>query len=254
MKHPFIYIGANIRTGSTLLQELLTFNNSYIFHEPWFGREIFENYDTSRDQLKAYGVDLDKIIHTGQPTIVEVLVRVADKIPQIGVKEVRNNNWEVYRNIFSNIRYIIIGRDPRDIYISRHYYVKRGKASRYTNGFNPQILANELIPDFVRLTEIYETGKAMKVKYEDLCTNPMLLEDIKKFVESPIPALTAGQPGSFLSKIERGQYEINTHGSTLTEKSVNRYDKETDENVKGQADEFNNQMKEYREFWGYEHL
>lgn len=50
---PFIYIAAFVRSGSTLLQEMLTYlPYSYIFHEPSFHRKKIQNKSLFEGDLK----------------------------------------------------------------------------------------------------------------------------------------------------------------------------------------------------------
>jgi hypothetical protein len=64
-----IYIAGIMRTGTTLLQELLTLlPYSFIFHEPWWGIGKFYNSDTAIAELQKFGI-FDKIDNPDHATV-----------------------------------------------------------------------------------------------------------------------------------------------------------------------------------------
>ena len=116
-EYPFVYIGSLMRTGSTVMQECLTkVPFSFIFCEPKFGQKIFK---------------IDPKFLTDLPFNVRLYlpngpVRYGSekgKIAQVGVKEIKNNGWRDYLKYFSDVRFVLTGRNPRDIYLSVNDWV-----------------------------------------------------------------------------------------------------------------------------------
>ena len=96
---------------------------------------------------------------------------------------------------------------------------------------------------------MFETGKAMLVRYEDFCKYPSTtLFDMKEFVNSPIQD---GNVGGFLSNNPKriGEYKI--HGNEVTDSRVCRWKQEKNQKLVKQANRFYELMKDYRIFWGY---
>lgn len=249
MKYPFIYISSLLRTGSTLLQEMLTKHPySFIFHEPQFGLNKFKNYEINIQGLKNYISDLSLLVRCHNfKTISEFFKK---QNIQFGVKEIRNSGWKRYNEFFPEIKYILTGRDPHDIYISAYNVLQRSKSWKPAFlPFCPEGLYKELEPDMNRQFEIFKTQDCIKVKYEDLCSDPECFNKIKKFVKSPIPDV--GDIGAFHSVVPRGKYETNVHHGNLTTKVVNRWEHEKNEELIQQANHFFNLMKDYNNFWGY---
>lgn len=242
-KYPFIYICSTVRTGSTLLGELLTEENkAYIFHEPWFTRGRFLNYQYAFETLSRWGVDTEKLM--GMDSTVDILFYLSDLF-QLGVKEVRNIRWELYESVFDDIRWLIIVRDPRDVYISRYYYnIRRKYPFR-----SPSDFFEECLPDIKRQIDVADKPNSMVVKYEDLCINSDAILDVRKFVESPVES--EGFVGEFHQLIPRGYYELSVHSNSVTDKVVNRHKMETNTELLGLADEYYLLMKDYNEKWGY---
>ena len=123
---PFIYIGALIRTGSTLLSEALTrFPFSYIFHEPNLGRNVLAWNQADVKIWKARGAALDhatfihklaalffRKTHTRPDYIVSLLKRrylpvLGQHVEQIGVKETRNAGWVHYAKHIPGMKTIL---------------------------------------------------------------------------------------------------------------------------------------------------
>jgi hypothetical protein len=170
---------------------------------------------------------------------------------QVGVKEIRNGPWEFYNNIFKNyIKYVLIGRHPKDIYISCHYQLKR--SDHWTpriKPFNPAGLYGELSYDIEAMFCMSEKKDSFKVKYEELCDNEGILENIKEFVKSPIKK--NGSVGAFHTRLKRGDYENSVHDFKITKKAVYRYKFEQDKKLLKDAEAFYTLMSDYNNFWGY---
>ena len=247
---PFIYIAGLQRTGSTLIQELLTEKGKcFFFHEPWFGSGLFENYKTSVEILNEWGLQGENLLsmNVSLPLTFWKLSRV---IPQIGIKEIRHQGWEMYLNMFDDIRWIVLAREPRDIYVSSHYFLQRTNVwkPRFPP-FSPKGLFQELQPDIDRQIEICQTQpQVMRVKYEEFARSVDTITNIRQFTESDVGGNTVG---SFHKRLGRGDYELHIHNGTISGKQVNRWERETDIELINNFNEFYELMKDYREFWGY---
>ena len=134
MKIPFIYICSLMRTGSTFLQEALTDPpHSLILSEPRFNGSVFRFNKEMKQQIRAAGLVVPK--NNNERAALEEL---NNSVGQVCVKEIRNRGWKGYLNSFKdNIRVILIGRDPRDIYISAYGVKQRGNSWKPKHGLTP---------------------------------------------------------------------------------------------------------------------
>jgi Sulfotransferase family len=268
--HPFIYIAALIRTGSTLLSEILTeLPYSFIFHEPHIGKNTFRAQDPDIALLGSYGIDLPRFLKLRLPLafffrrlrflgyrqdymvrqVKEYLIpRMSEAALQVGVKEVDNRGWRNYVRHFPNMRVILTGRDPRDIYLSICHKWQRGTLKRYQSISQSLILA-DLDRQFQIQKSLFIATDCMKVRYEDLCTGFETIVAIKEFVSSPLVAI--GRPGRFIAATEIRKDEAILHGGHITAQQVERWKRETDPQLMAEALQVYNQMEEYRNFWGY---
>jgi hypothetical protein len=73
----------------------------------------------------------------------EVLPKLLENFEQIGFKEIRNERWRNYLKHFPNMKIILNGRDPRDIYVSLYHRVQKGK-SGWQEPFMPEAVAAHL--------------------------------------------------------------------------------------------------------------
>ena len=247
---PFIYIAGLMRTGSTLIQELLTEKGKcFFFHEPWFGTGLFENYETSVKMLNEWGLNGERLLNAPLPI---AFLQLSKAIPQIGIKEIRHQGWEMYLNLFDDIRWVVLAREPRDIYVSAHYFLKRTNVwvPRFPP-FSPKGLFQELQPDIERQIEICETQpNVMKVKYEELVKeHEGVISRIRAFTGSVVGS--EQKVGSFHQRLGRGDYEIQLHNGTISGKQVGRWNRETDLELINDFNEFYELMKDYRKYWDY---
>lgn len=250
-KHPFIYIAGLMRTGSTLIQELLTEKRKcFFFHEPWFGSGLFEHMDLAHKILSEWEYNADVIVNNGIP-IPNMFLRLASVCPQVGIKEIRHQGWEMYNNLFNDIRWIVLARDPRDIYVSSYHLMNRVDVwqPRFPP-FGPEGMFKELWPDAQRQIEIIQTQKnVMRLRYEEFVSDTSLFERLRAHADSPLSE--AGEVGAFHKLIKRGQYELETHNGSIGNIHVHRWKKETDFELISGMNEFFDMMKEYNNFWGY---
>ncbi len=252
LAYPFIIIYSIFRSGSTLLQELLSnMPHSYIFHEPRFTLNIFNNRDSNLEGLKAHSELYYSLKELKEPFLTNAIdIFKQFSYIQFGVKEVKNLDWKAYSEYIGNIKFLLLGRDPRDIYISYYYYLLR-------NGFslshaNPKLLFERLYKAFQKQVEIFDKiDDCVKIRYEDLCNDEKKIEEIKEFVESPIPENETGEIG-FFHIIFSKKYELDLHNKKVTNQSTFRYKKEKNKEVLSDANKFFNLFNEYNDFWSYE--
>ena len=271
LQHPFIYIAALMRTGSTLLSEALTaIPYSFVFHEPHFGKNFFRSHDYQDQMFAEHGIDLvrwrrqrlriafvlRRLRRFGFPQnfMVQQLKLLAQnemfdgQEAQLGVKEVRNLGWENYARVFPDMRVILTGRDPRDVFLSIYELQKRGP---WHNKFavTPDAVSAELDTEFRIQRKLSETFDCLKVRYEDLCTDPAVLESVKHFVDSPIPS--SGSIGAFVGGQTSRLQEAAKHNAGISKTSVSRWRQEPDSQKLHDAVSTLRKMPAYAEFWGY---
>lgn len=270
MNRPFVYIASLRRTGSTVLAEALTsFPTSFIFREPELGRGRFNLRPGDAELFEIHGVDLNAFqdqfagrtfsrairsrLMGRLPSLVgifksEVIDKLSGVVSQFGVKEIRHQGWESYLEHFPDRRVILTGRDPRDIYISVYHRVRQGKGT-WQGPLTPRALADNLMTEFARQLEIAKGGEFLRIKYEDLCTDPSVVQKALRFVGSPL--FSPGGVGGFNAENPDRREEAELHGGKITDKRVRRWASETDRKLLDAAKETYALMGEYCEFWGY---
>jgi hypothetical protein len=269
--YPFIYIASLPRTGSTLIGELLTQPPyAFIFQEPHLGKNYFALQENDVVRLKKYDVDLPQFVKyrllwafflrrlrpfgVQQDYMVKQFKRVLmpqlfGNKAQIGVKEIRHQGWQNYLRHFPKMRVIMTGRDPRDLYISYFRKWQRGTI-RWERPFTPQTVAQELNEQFNYQLAIKNATQCLTVRYEDLCSRPKIVEEIKQFSQSPIP--TQGEVGAFISTHPSRINESEIHRKAITSQQVGRWRTETDSQLLADATTLFNLMPNYCTFWGFD--
>lgn len=269
MDRPFIYVASLRRTGSTVLSEALTLlPYSFIFREPKLGQNRFAIKQSDAALFLEHGIDLYalekrwrlkgktmRIFGQQQEDYMlaafkdELMPRLLRCVSQVGVKEIGHSGWRMYLRQFPDMKIVLTGRDPRDIYLSLYYRMKSGKAA-WHGAYTPRAVAEDLNREFRHQRDMASVTECLQVKYENLCTDPTMPEQIKSFIRSPIP--TIGAVGSFnaVNPVRRDEYAI--HGDQITDRQVNRWKGETDQKLLQEARETFELMAEYCEFWGYE--
>ncbi len=270
LNRPFVYIASLRRTGSTVLAEALTsFPSSFIFREPELGRGRFNLRPGDAELFAAQGVDLHSFQDqfAGRSVFRSIRARVSGRLPSLvptfksqvmdplagvvsqwGVKEIRHDGWESYFEQFTEIRTILTGRDPRDIYISLHHRLRQGKGT-WRGPFTPRAVAADLMSEFARQLQIEKRGACLRITYEDLCTDPSVLQAALRFVESPL--VSPGGVGGFNAENPQRREEAALHGGEITDKRVRRWASETDRQLLDAASETYALMRAYCEYWGY---
>lgn len=243
------------RTGTTLLSEALTqLPRAFVFREPglFCGGLGLKAADVQR--LLAHGLDLRAVAADRRPRSTDggavarrfreqVLEPARAVLGQVGIKEIRYG--PAFREVLAGlgeVRVIAIARDPRDIYLSL-----AGRPltfdMRLDGPFGPDAVARDIEREALRQRELVELSGALRVRYEDLCTQPAVLERIRAFVGSPVSG-DAGIGG--LSANNRA-----LHGTVVTAQRVRRHEREPDGRRAAEADEVAAALGWYREEWGY---
>ncbi len=257
---PFILIAALPRTGSTVLSEALTHPpDCYILVEPCLNSNRYSINDASAEFFAQRGIHLQRYrrlfklgrhfgVHTMwwfRNLLAPRLLKVTE---QVGVKEINNQGWQHYVRSFENIRVILTARDPRDIYISLHYFVAGGKG-KMVGMQDPASLAERIGELFSYQEELFKAVETLKVRYEDLCTDPTMLPKIKRYVHSDAPdKVTVGQ---FNAANPRRRDEFELHGEQLSNRRIERWRSEPDADVVAKAHRFMELLPRFCEFWGY---
>jgi len=270
MIYPFVYIASLPRTGSTLLSEALTqLPYAFILHEPHLGKNYFAVKSNDATRLKACGVDLYAFVKYRLPFAFllrrlrpfrfpqDYMVReVKQKLlphltcdTQIGVKEIAHVGWQNYIKHFPDMKVILTGRDPRDIYLSMYRKSQRDRVS-WRGPFNPTTVARFLNKEFEMQLALSKTVDSLSVRYEDFCRDAAVLQQVKDFAQSPIPTL--GTIGAYISSHPTRTFEHDIHGGEITIKSVNRWKDETDPCLLAEANACLEQMSAYSQYWGYQ--
>ena len=251
-EYPFVYIGSLMRTGSTVMQECLTkVPFSFIFCEPKFGQKIFKIDPKFLTDL-PFNVRLYLKPPSVEMLAKKLMPKLKGKIAQVGVKEIKNNGWRDYLKYFSDVRFVLTGRNPRDIYLSVNDWVALRNPHAWKRGgiLIPELLFSAVNMDFIRQKQMFKAGKAMRVKYEEFCKDPdTILSNVKEFVKSPIPNI--GEIGGYTSVNPKRGAEYRRHGKKITSLRINRWKKEPDKQLVLRAEKFANLMSDYCNFWGY---
>jgi len=175
--------------------------------------------------------------------------KLESRISQIGVKEIFHTGWEMYSRHFPEMRVILLGRDPRDIYISLYHRWKNGTAA-WSGSYTPERVANYLRREFRRQLQMLNTARCFKVRYEDLCQGSEIYNRIKEFADSPIRGI--GEVGIFNKANQARINEYQLHGDAITARRVYRWKQEKDKALLANAQKVFDLMPEYCSFWGYE--
>jgi hypothetical protein len=231
-----------------MLEILTELPYSFIFHEPALCNNKFNTKRKNLKRILELGIDVNLILNP--PSLIkfkqDVIPVLKKNVMQIGVKEVWSTHWKNYLKVFPDTRIIIIGRDPRDLYISICYWRNRLQPKRLSPRRAKLLKAQINIQK-----EMFNTGSAIKVRYEDLCNNQEeTILKIKEFVNSPIP--DTGKIGAFLSTLSKRKREYEQHGNEITTSSIGRWKTESNKNIVRWANKYFDSIPEYCDFWGYE--
>ena len=257
MTRPLVLIAALQRTGSTLVSELLTeLPRTFVFREPrvFSGRVDLKADDLER--LRAVpGAQLGMTAGRGPAADpveaarwfgADVYRPLSRQLEQIGLKEIRyGTRWREVLELLGELaplRVVALGRDPRDIYLSLAERA-RVRRVRLPGPFGPASVALDIEREFAAQRELIAATGALTVRYEDLCGDPRVRTEIRRFVDSPVTG--AGAVGVF----KHSNREV--HGHRVTSRRVQRWRDEPDAGLRAGAAETLERLDGYCRFWGY---
>lgn len=249
-EYPFIYIAALRRTGSKLLAAALTeVPHSFILREPGFPRGCVGFDAKTCNDLLLHGIDLHTLrsrLESDGESVKNVWKIVYQEmltmVHQVGTKEIRHNKWWKVANLLDDVRFIVTARDPRDICLSVCRKGLREDLPAMRRGMDPEAMAEYIKDEFAHQRAMIKDQQAIKVRYEDLCTNPHIYEEIKAFVNSPIPRSDHANVDINARTIPKG--EIRTD-------RVAAWKREQNPEFLKSAHRVYELVPEYNEFWGY---
>lgn len=258
---PFILIASLRRTGSTVLSEALTrLPHCFIFREPHLTENRFVVKPGDAELFRGQGVNLDamaklwRIKRLWRKDTVEafrddLLPKLKGVVEQVGIKEIHHSGWQGYERVFPGLKIVLTGRDPRDIYLSLYHRLKSGKGV-WRGAYTPEAVAEDLNAEFGHQQDMWRTGRCLKVRYEDFCSDPTMVTRVKSFTGCTTP--NGGGVGQFNAANPERQNEYALHGDRITSSRVARWRDEPDEKDAAQARRMPGLMPEYCGFWGYD--
>jgi hypothetical protein len=246
---PTIVIAAVRRTGSTMLSEALTsLPTTFVYREPalFLGEVRLKDRDVA--VLREHGLDVRRAkwwehrrdARTAARWFVKHVQRPSLRVmEQVGIKEIRYGpGWSQAVDVLGDIRVVSLLRDPRDIYLS--LAERRARLpDPSTFELSPASLASELDFALSAQAALELRAPSMRVRYEDLCTDPEVLAQVLAFVESPL-----SEPGRF-GAFTRSPIDY------VTTSKVARWRNEPDEQLAREAHEVIERLSSHCERWGY---
>ncbi len=239
-----------------LCEALTQLPHSLVFNEPNLSSRNFIVRANEAALLESTGIDLQRFVKRWSRGRRQLLLygfrkrlvpRISRHIAQVGVKEIFHSNWRRLVEGFPDTRIVLSARDPRDIYLSLRGRYMTG-AAIWHGDFTPRNVAQSLNSEFVYQQEMARRHNALKVRYEDLCLRPASIQQVLKFVESDITAIS--ELGDFLRADAQRVAEGQLHGGQITDKRVARWRHESDK-LANEAQQVFDSMKDYCEFWNY---
>lgn len=257
MTRPLVLIAALRRTGSTLVSELLTeLPRTFVFREPrvFSGRVDLKPADLERlrgiaderlDTTAAKGAAADAL-EAARWFGADVYRPLSRQLEQIGLKEIRyGTHWREALEVLGELaplRVVAVGRDPRGIYLSIAER-SRVRKMRLPGPFGPESVALDIEREFAAQRELIAATGALKVRYEDVCSDPRVREEIRRFVDSPVTG------GGAVGVFKQSNREV--HGHRVTTRRVQRWRDEPDASLRAGAAETRARLPEYCRYWGF---
>ncbi len=264
---PFVYIAALRRSGSTILSELLTDPpKSFIFREPGIARGRYELHPDDIETLRPLGGRpgdfklrwsrwLNRRLARHNPAHFvkafrdELIIPLSDRVEQLGVKEIAHEGWGRYARAFPDMRVIVLGRDPRDIYLSMLDRRRKGVGRLSGETLTPERAAELLLPEFEHQRTMAEVLPSLRITYERLCTDPSAFDEVRAHVDSPLQA--PGSAGRFNQANPQRRDEAAIHAGSLTAKRTDRWRSIDDTQATEACQEVFDRMREYAGYFGY---
>ncbi|MGH0034786.1 MAG: sulfotransferase [Myxococcota bacterium] len=251
MDRPFIYIAALRRSGSNLLCEALSqLPRSFVFREPGIPRGLFRLKDDDVARFAELGVDL-RALRRARPEAAEerladfagrVLPALRERVEQLGIKEIKHAGWRELLAALPDTRIVVTARDPRDVYVSLHHK-RADRGIAFKGELTPAGVAEEVERTFREQRAMLEETDALRIRYEDLCTDPGTWETLRDHVDSPLADL--GSVGDL------NRHNRRVHGDTVSALHVGRWRHEPDAGLRAGAEATFERLSGYAAFWGY---
>lgn len=248
-----------IRSGTTLLTDKLTVRGKSVIisepdlHVPWSGGTAKQVVT----QLREFGFDLDPGLaeRSRWPSFRaffdQHVLPLVSGLEMWGVKQVDFAQWRWFMDTYQPRKLILISRDVRDVALSAHDLLARGKfASPITRRRRAEdwILGRLLAStqDMLAMTKLPH----LAVRYEDLCRDPSKLDEVAAYVgleklSDERLVLASGQAPS-------RKYEQEKHGSGISGASIARWAHEPEGPALALARYVWNRCPEFSEHFGYD--
>ena len=147
------------------------------------------------------------------------------------------------------MRVILLGRDPRDIYLSMLDRRRKGVGNLKGETLTPQRAAELLLPEFEYQRAMADALPTLTLTYERLCTDPDVFESIRAHCDSPLER--PGDAGRFNEANPQRQDEAAIHAGAVTKKRIARWRTIDDPETERDCAEVFERMQTYADFWGY---
>ena len=246
-----LYLAAMGRSGSTLLCDLYSrCPTHWLMSEPWITRGSYGVGQLER--IRRFGFDVadeEWYAKRSEESDLDRFWRVYGEIVRrlefFGAKEVRCEFHDEYYRVMRPRKVLVLVRDIRDVIISLIEKTEIEKKEGYDSAFVSQYLRNNCrgLMEFYSLVR----GEDVEVlKYEEFSTSEERRAQTDRFFGH----------GSVEKVPETGNlsarpWEIERHGLTVTDRSVNRFERESNIDWLGVYNEIG-ECREYNEFFEYE--
>ena len=176
----------------------------------------------------------------------QVLEPAAAVLGQVGLKEIRYGKDGAVESALAelgDVKVIMLGRDPRDMYISLAHR-RQGEIVRGLQGtFGPDAVIADVEREMRAQARLMDARDCLRVRYEDLCRDPAVIARVRQYVGSPVRG--DGTVGLFKENNRR------VHGTAMTVLRVERHRQEPDARLVAEATEVARRLGDYCERWGY---
>ena len=240
-----------------LCEALTQVPHSLVFNEPNIAFRRFVVRGKETELLLQQGIELRAFVRHWSVLRRRFLLygfktslvpRVCESFSQVGIKEIFHANWRKIYTRFPNLRIVLTARDPRDIYLSLRGRHLSG-AAIWSGEFSTARVAEKLNEEFRYQQEMAQLMPVLKIRYEDLCSEPGNFQRVLDFVESDITRI--GPLGEFLNSDPNRVEESRIHGGEITDRRVARWKNEAEDELIDQAFQVFRQMPEYCDYWEY---
>lgn len=252
LRRPFVYIASLRRTGSTMLANLLTeLPRAYVFREPRIGLGKLRVRPDVANSFSGFGVDLiavkkamrDLPREEALERFAAFIEELSPHVEQLGIKEITHDGHEDLSRLFPEMRVVVTVRDVRDIYLSL-YHRRKELLTRGKLWFETQTLLPYLREQSDALFRLMSHHDHLVVRYEDLCRDSSLLDQVRAFVDSPVAGLGSLEAGA-------DRRDLSKHGAAIDATRVGLFQHETDDVARHNATYLFEEMEDYNARFGY---